>query len=176
MEKLSHFTELNPYKLDENVFNLLDVKWMLITAGTSEHFNTMTASWGGFGVLWNKSVVTIFIRPQRYTYKFVEENPTFNISFFEEKYKPALNFCGSKSGRDYNKVKETGLTPVISPNNNITFQESYLSIDCKKLYTDDLKPDRFIDKTIIDKVYPSKDFHRFYIGEIAGCYSIESNK
>ncbi len=176
MEKLSHFVDLDPYKLDENVFKLLDIKWMLITAGTPEHFNTMTASWGGLGVLWNKSVVIIYIRPQRYTYKFIEENSSFNITFFNKKYKPALNFCGSKSGRDYDKVKETGLTPVITPSNNISFQEAYLSIDCKKIYADDIKPDSFIDKTIIDKVYPSKDFHRFYIGEIAGCYLMESNQ
>ena len=99
-----------------------------------------------------------------------------NISFFDKKYKPALNFFGTKSGRDYDKVKETGLTPVITPNNNITFQESYLSIDCKKLYADNLNPESFIDKSIIEKVYPSKDFHRFYIGEIAGCYLIDSNQ
>ena len=173
MEKLNNWIDLDPYKLNENVFKLLDIKWMLITAGTPEHFNTMTASWGGLGVLWNKSIVTIFIRPQRYTYKFVEENPSFNISFYDKKYKPALNFCGSKSGRDYDKVKETGLTPTITPKGNITFQEAYLSIDCTKLYADNITPNSFIDKSLIDKIYPSKDFHRFYIGEIEGCYLIE---
>ena len=174
MEKLSNWIDLDPYHINENVFDLLDHKWMLITAGTTDHFNTMTASWGGLGVLWNKSIVTIFIRPQRYTYKFVEENPSFTISFFDKKYKPALNFCGSKSGRDFDKVKETGLTPVITPKGNISFQEAYLTIDCTKLYTDDLKPDNFIDKGIIDKTYPTKDFHRFYIGEITGCYKVNS--
>lgn len=171
MEKLTNWIDLDPYHLDENVFNLLDNKWMLITAGTPDHFNMMTASWGGLGVLWNKSIVTIYIRPQRYTYKFVEENPTFNISFFEKKYRPALNFCGSKSGRNYDKVKETGLTPVITPKNNISFKEAYLSIDCNKIYSDDIKSDHFIEKSLIDKIYPSQDFHRFCIGEIIGCYT-----
>lgn len=175
MEKISHCIDIDPYKLNENVFDLLDVKWMLITAGNPDSFNMMTASWGGLGVLWNKSVVTIYVRPQRYTYKFVEENAAFNISFFDKKYRSALNFCGSKSGRDYDKVKETGLTPVITPKGNISFQEAYLSIDCTKLYADDLNPDKFIDKSLIEKVYPSKDFHRFYIGEITGCYLNESN-
>jgi len=173
MEILKDYIDLNPYKIKENVFSLLDNKWMLITAGTKENFNMMTASWGGLGVLWNKAVVTIFIRPQRYTYKFIEENPSFSICFFDKEYKPALNFCGTKSGRDYDKVKETGLTPAVTPNNNITFKEAYLSIDCVKLYSDDLKPDNFINKQLIEKIYPTKDFHRFYIGEIVGCYSIE---
>ncbi len=170
METLKDYTDLDPYKINENIFNLLDNKWMLITAGTKEHFNMMTASWGGMGVLWNKAVVTLFIRPQRYTYKIVEENSSFNVCFFNQEYKPALNFCGSKSGRDFDKVKETGLTPVLTPNNSITFKEAYLSIDCIKLYSDDLKSSNFIDKSLIDKIYPSKDFHRFYIGEIIGCY------
>ncbi|NOU16385.1 MAG: flavin reductase family protein [Bacteroidales bacterium] len=170
METLKDYTDLDPYKINENIFNLLDNKWMLITSGTKEHFNMMTASWGGMGVLWNKAVVTIFIRPQRYTYKFVEENSSFNVCFFNQEYKPALNFCGTKSGRDFDKVKEAGLNPVITPNNSITFKEAYLSIDCIKLYSDDLKSSNFIDKSLIDKIYPSKDFHRFYIGEIIGCY------
>jgi flavin reductase (DIM6/NTAB) family NADH-FMN oxidoreductase RutF len=170
MNLLENYTDLDPYQINENVFNLIDKKWMLITAGTSENFNMMTASWGGLGVLWNKPMVTIFIRPQRYTFKFVEENSTFNISFFDKKYRSALNFCGSKSGRDYDKAKETGLTPVLSPKNIITFEEAYLSFDCVKLYADNLQPNNFIDKSLIDKIYPSQDFHRFFLGEIVGCY------
>jgi flavin reductase (DIM6/NTAB) family NADH-FMN oxidoreductase RutF len=170
MKLLKDYTNLDPYQINENVFNLIDKKWMLITAGTPEHFNMMTASWGGLGVLWNKPMVTIFIRPQRYTYKFVEENSWFNISFFDKKYKQALNFCGSKSGRDFDKVKETGLTPVVTTKNIITFDEAYLSFDCLKLYADDLKPNNFIDKELISKIYPSHDFHRFFLGEIIGCY------
>jgi len=170
MDKLTDYIDLDPYKIDENVFNLLDKKWMLITAGSPDQFNMMTASWGGLGVLWNKPMVTIFVRPQRYTYKFVEENPTFNISFFDKKYRPALNFCGAKSGRDFDKAKETGLTPVLSPKSIITFKEAYLSLDCVKLYADDLKPSNFIDKTLIERIYPTQDFHRFFLGEIFGCY------
>lgn len=175
MELLKDFSELDPYKLNENVFNLLDKKWMLITAGSSENFNMMTASWGGLGVLWNKPVVTLYIRPQRYTFKFVESNKNFNISFYDQEYKPALNFCGSKSGREFNKAKETGLTPVTTPNGCVTFKESYLSIDCVKLYADNLKSSQFIDISLIEKIYPSKDFHRFYIGGIIGCYLLNKS-
>jgi flavin reductase (DIM6/NTAB) family NADH-FMN oxidoreductase RutF len=170
MKVLKDYTDLDPYQINENVFNLIDKKWMLITAGKPEHFNMMTASWGGLGVLWNKPIVTIFIRPQRYTYKFVEENSSFNIGFFDKKYRPALNLCGSKSGRDVDKVKETGLTPVLTPKNIIAFDEAYLSFDCLKLYADDLKSNKFIDNELINKIYPSQDFHRFFLGEIIGCY------
>lgn len=171
MEFLSNYSEVNPYNLNENIFDLLDKQWMLITAGTSNNFNTMTASWGGFGILWNKSIAIIFIRPQRYTYNFVEDNPTFNLSFYTKEYRPALQFIGSKSGRDYDKPKETGLSPIITPNNNVSFNEARLTIDCKKLYFGDLDPKNFVDKSFIDKIYPAHDFHRFFIGEIIGCYS-----
>lgn len=173
MEHLANYSEIDPYKLNENIFDLLDNQWMLITAGNSENFNTMTASWGGFGVLWNKSIATIYIRPQRYTFQFIEKNPTFNLSFFDERYRKALSFFGSKSGRDFNKPKETGFAPIITPNNNISFKEARLIIDCKKIYADDIKPDNFIENHLIDKIYPTRDFHRFYIGEIINCYQIK---
>ena len=107
---------------------------------------------------------------QHHTFEFVEKNPCFNLSFFNEEYRSALNFCGSKSGREFDKVKETGLTPQLTPSGIITFKEAYLSIDCIKLYADNLNPNNFIDSTLIDKIYPTKDFHRFFIGEIKGCY------
>lgn len=172
MESLKKYSEINCFDLNENVFDLLDNQWMLITAGTADQFNTMTASWGGFGFLWNKTIVTIFIRPQRHTYKFVNESSGFNLSFFSEKYKPALNFCGSKSGRNYDKPKEVGLTPAITPNGFVSFQEARITMDCKKLYVDDLNPDNFIDLDLRERIYPTGDYHRFYIGEILGCFSI----
>jgi flavin reductase (DIM6/NTAB) family NADH-FMN oxidoreductase RutF len=171
MEFLSNYSEVNPYKLNDNLFDLLDKQWMLITAGTENKYNSMTASWGGFGILWNKPIAIIFIRPHRFTYNFVEDNSTFNLSFFSEKYRPALQFMGSKSGRDFDKAKETGLTPIISPNNCIAYEEARLNIDCKKLYFGDLDPKNFIDSALIKRNYPTKDFHRFYFGEILGCYS-----
>lgn len=170
MQSLKKYEGISPFDLKENIFDLLDNRWMLITAGSEQHFNTMTASWGGFGILWNKTVSFIFIRPQRYTHKFVESKDTFTLSFFSEKYRSVLNFCGSKSGRDYNKPKEAGLTPVITPNNSIAFGEASLILDCRKIYSDVIKNDHFIDSSIIDKVYPAKDFHTLYIGEITECY------
>lgn len=172
MDSLTKYKNLDPFQLKDNIFDLLDNQWMLITAGNALNFNAMTASWGGFGVLWNKPVATIYIRPQRYTYQFVESSLNFNLAFFDEKYRKTLSFMGSKSGRDFNKPKETGLTPTITPCNNISFAEARLIIDCKKLYFGDLQPENFVESSLIEKIYPTKDFHRFYIGEITGCYLI----
>ncbi len=169
MEKIDNFKTISPFELTENLFNSLDNDWMLITAGNEQKFNTMTASWGGFGILWNKPVVFIFVRPQRYTFEFTEQNNQFTLSFFEEQHRDALNFCGAKSGRDYDKMKETGLTPV-KTSNGIAFEESRLIIECEKLYADFLKAEHFIDKGVIQNNYPKSDFHRMYIGEIKNVY------
>ena len=104
---MKKFKEIKPEELEFNPFRLIGKDWMLITAGTEEKFNTMTASWGSVGILWNKPAVTIYVRPTRYTYEFVEKYDEFTISFFSEEYRSALNFCGSKSGRDYDKALET---------------------------------------------------------------------
>ena len=107
--------ELDPRTLTENVFTLFDDRWTLITAGTREKCNTMTASWGGLGVLWNKPVATIYVRPQRYTYGFLEENDWFTLSFLPEDRRDALAYCGSNSGRDGDKFAACGLTRAELP-------------------------------------------------------------
>lgn len=161
-----NFSETDLNMIDENVFKLIGSDWMLITAGTKESFNTMTASWGGLGVLWHKPVSYIFVRPQRYTYEFLEGNKSYSLSFFDEKYKKALSLCGTKSGRDIDKVKEAGLTPVVSDNGIVHFSEAKLVLECSKLYYQDIDPENFIDKSI-NEIY-NNDFHRMYIGEITG--------
>ncbi|MBN1989985.1 MAG: flavin reductase family protein [Bacteroidales bacterium] len=170
MSLLEDFTQINPLLLDLKVFDLIDNQWMLITAGNTDKMNTMTASWGTLGILWNKPIAIIFIRPQRYTYEFIEANDLFSLSFFDESYRDALEFCGTKSGRDYNKPEETGLTTTPTPNGAIAFNEAELILECKKLYFGDIKEMNFLDPTIVSRNYPHKDFHRFYIGEIIGSY------
>lgn len=155
-------TDLN--KIDENVFKLIGSDWMLITSGTKDSFNTMTASWGGMGVLWHKPVSYIFVRPQRYTYEFLEKNKTYSLSFFDEKYRKALNICGTKSGRELDKVKEAGLTPEVSENGIVHFAEAKLVLECSKLYFQDINPANFLDPSI-NTIYDN-DYHRMYIGEI----------
>jgi len=165
---ISDYKKIDPNDFSGNIIQKIGFDWMLITAGNPEKFNTMTASWGGMGFLWNKPVAFIFIRPQRFTYEFAELNEYYTLHFFEEKYREILNFCGSKSGRDVDKIAKTGLTVFNSQNNNVYFGQSYLQMECRKLYFDDLNPDHFLDEKII-RNYPKNDFHRFYIGEIVDC-------
>lgn len=161
-----NFSKTDLHRIDENTFKLIGSDWMLITSGTRGSFNTMTASWGGLGVLWNKPVSYIFVRPTRYTYEFLERNKTYSLSFFDEKYRRALSICGSKSGRDTDKVREAGLTPVVSESGIVHFGEAKLVLECTKLYYDDIEPSHFLSPEI-DKMYEN-DYHRMYIGEITG--------
>lgn len=163
---MKHFTELNPLDLDESAFRLIGKEWMLITAGTMDGWNTMTASWGGMGELWFKPAAFIFIRPQRYTLEFVEKEPVFTLSFFDESYRTALNFCGTRSGREFDKAAETGLTPFVTENGSVAFEEARIVMECRKLYTQELDPNGFLDDAIVPKCYPDSDFHRMYVGEV----------
>ena len=160
-------------KIDENVFDLIGKQWMLITFGNKNKFNTMTASWGSLGYLWNTRISTIFIRPQRYTYELAEKFDNYTLSFFDKKYKNFLTYCGSHSGRDVDKIKNTGLIPVESELGNIYFEQAKLVIECKKIYYDDINPEHFIDK-LLKRNYPNKDYHRMYIGKILNCFAQES--
>jgi len=166
------FKETMPELLPDNPFKLIGTDWMLITAGTPESFNTMTASWGGVGVLWDRNVFFCFIRPTRYTYEFVERTQNFTLSFFADQYRRALSFCGSHSGRDTDKVKETGFTPV-KEGGFVYFAEARLVLACKKIYVQDISPERFLDPKIGD-LYPKKDYHRLYVGEIVKCLVTDS--
>jgi flavin reductase (DIM6/NTAB) family NADH-FMN oxidoreductase RutF len=159
------FTKIGIKDIRENVFELIGDKWMLITGGDKDGFNTMTASWGGAGILWQKAVTFCFVRPQRYTRKFMDYGTYFSLSFFGEKYRDALFFCGSKSGRDIDKVKETGLTPYITDCGAVCFEEAELVLVCRKIYFHDMDPENFLAPEIAG-VYENGDYHRMYVGEI----------
>ncbi len=164
------FQQVNPKEINENAIQLIGDKWMLVTAGDSSSFNTMTASWGTMGFLWNKPVVFVFIRPQRYTFEFTEKKDEFTLSFFKEEYRQALQICGTTSGRDINKAEKAGITPHVTPNGNVTFEEAYLVLECKKLYAQFLDPKDFLDTAIVSKNYPDKDFHKVYVAEIVNAW------
>jgi flavin reductase (DIM6/NTAB) family NADH-FMN oxidoreductase RutF len=161
------FREIGPEAIGDNPFKLIGRDWMLITAGTKEAFNTMTGAWGGLGVLWEKQICFCVIRPTRYTYEFMENSERYTLTFLEEQYRDVLTYCGSKSGRDVNKVAETGLTPVFD-GQAVYFAEARLVLVCRKLYYHDLNPDNFVD-TGLEDYYPLKDYHRMYVGEIVRC-------
>ena len=150
--------------LQDNVFSLIGDRLMLITAGTAERCNTMTASWGGVGELWGKYVSTIYIRPQRYTLEFVEREEYYSLCFFGPEYRQALSLCGSKSGRDVDKDAATGLTPCFDQAAPY-YEQARLVFLCRKLYRQDMEESAFLDKGLLEKWYDN-DLHRMFIGEI----------
>lgn len=157
----------------EDVFDLIGQQWMLVTAGTSEKFNTMTASWGGVGWLWNQPVAFVFVRPERYTHDFLEAESRLTLSFYPESCRDKLKFCGTKSGREVDKVAETGLRPVRLESGAITFAQSRLTLDCRKLFKSSMTSDAFVDASILARWYgsqPGGSLHDVYIAAIEQVY------
>lgn len=157
-------------ELNINVYEAIANDTMLITAGTKEKgYNTMTASWGEIGSLWGhgggKVVSTIYIRPQRYTKEFVENNDYYSLSFFPKGYEKDILYLGTHSGKDEDKLSKTKITPEFNDKTTY-FKEANLVLICRKLYKQDLKEECFIDKDVMEDSYPKKDFHTMYIGEI----------
>lgn len=162
------FKIIKPEDIKDNPFKTIGTEWMLITAGMFEKYNMMTASWGGWGILWHMPVCFCVVRPHRYTFEFMEKASYFTLSTFDKKYKKTLDFCGAKSGRDVDKTSATGLTPVKDSSGAVYFQEARLAIVLKKIYFQDIDPAHFLDPKIEDN-YPKKDYHRMYIGKVVKC-------
>ena len=162
---MSNFKTIDPSAIADNAFKLIGKDWALVTSGSRESFNTMTVSWGGVGIMWNKPVTFTFIRPQRYTFGFLEKNGFFTMSFFDESYRKALQICGTKSGRDTDKVAETGLTPAFTGDGVPYFEEARLVLVCKKLYAQDLNEDSIVEESVKGN-YNGDDYHRMYVSEI----------
>ena len=166
------FQSVDPKSLDQNVFSLIGDQWMLITAGTGEACNTMTASWGGLGVIWGAPAATCYIRPQRYTKEFVDREEYFTLSFFGEEWRKALSLCGSKSGREVDKVKECGFTVKTADCGAPYFEEASLVLVCRKRFAQEMDPNLMPDD-VKEKWYPEKDYHTMYIGEIVQALEAE---
>lgn len=162
---MNKFKEIKPEELDKSAFKLIGKDWMLITAEKDNKINTMTASWGGFGVMFNKNVVYIVIRPQRYTKEFVDNSDTFSLTFFDETFRKQLSYLGTVSGKDEDKISKSNLT-VQYLNNTPYFEQGNMAIICKKIYAQDFKPECLIISELDKKWYPEKDYHTLYIAEI----------
>ena len=114
-------------------FTKFEKDWALLTAGTEERYNSMTIGWGSFGTVWNKDVVTVYVRPDRYTWQFMRDNDHFTVSFYPESCRKALTLMGTLSGRDRDKVAAAGLTPRFLPE-GVTFAEATETFVCRKIY------------------------------------------
>lgn len=151
-------------QLELNPFTKIGNEWALVTAGNKEKYNTMTVSWGGLGVMWGKNVAFLFIRNSRYTKEFIDQNGMFSISFLNEKYRDAMNYCGSNSGRNCDKFKEAKLTAGFR--HGIPYvDEASLVLVCSKMAAVPIEKDSFTDKGV-DKWYPNDDMHVMYVAEI----------
>lgn len=159
------YSRIIPEKLPGNIIKLLSQYWMLITAGNEANTNMMTASWGGLGYLYNKPITFCFINPARYTYQLMEKEDTYTLSFYTEAHREALKYCGSHSGKNDDKIKATGLTPITTPSGSKAFSEAWIIIECKKILSPPITPEAINDEKL-RKEWDGKPMHKMYIGEI----------
>lgn len=151
-------------EFNTEIFSQFDKKWALLSAGKADHHNAMTISWGGMGTIWNKPVVTVYVRPERYTYEFMNDNDYFTVSFYSEEYRNALALLGTKSGRDIDKDAESGLT-LKDLGEATTYEEAEVTLLCKKIYYQDMEVERF-PEDVVESLYKTAGVHRMYIGEV----------
>lgn len=158
--------EMDRNNLSCEVFQVFHNATPLVTAGTRENYNTMTIGWGGLGTLWSKPVCTVYVRPERYTYGFMEQNDYFTVSVFSKQYQKEMAFCGCMSGRDVDKTKECGFTPCFAQGDAPYFAEAELVLVCKKLYAQDMTEDCLTAAADVLPYYEKGGWHRMYVGEV----------
>lgn len=162
---MNNFKEIKPEMMKKNPFEAIGKDWMLITAGNQDKANTMTASWGGLGVMYGKNVALVVIRPQRYTKEFVDREETFSLSFLDKSYRSIMNYLGTVSGRNEDKIAKSGLTLAFSDNTPY-FGEANMVLICRKLFRQSMDENSLLKEGLDKTWYPNKDYHTLYIGEI----------
>lgn len=162
--------EIKPQNIDVNAVKMFADDWMLLSAGKDTSMNMMTIAWGALGELWGKPIVTVYVSTDRYTYKFLEDNEYFTVTAFPEQFRDKLQYLGSVSGRDEDKVKGSGLTPEFTKLGNPIYKEANLAIECKKIYAEQLKKELMpLEQR---QWYDEKKLgvHVMYIGEIVNVW------
>lgn len=164
--------QIAPDKLDLNMIEAIGKDWMLVTSGNQQSFNMMTASWGFAGFIWGLPATAIVVRPSRFTKEFIDRSHSYTLSFFPPKYKNILSKLGTVSGRDVNKMSDSGLTPVQLPTGDMGYEEANFMIACRVMYAQPLSENGFLDPTLMPKWYPEgpSDLHTLYVGEIQAVY------
>ncbi len=151
-------------EFNTEIFSQYDKKWALLTAGKEADFNTMTISWGGLGTIWGKPVATVYVRTSRYTHDYMDANEYFTISFFPEEYKQILGVLGSKSGREMDKINDSGLSAV-KAGDSVSFKEAEVTLVCRKLFRQELSVTN-MPEDIAKSMYEGQAPHDMYIGEV----------
>lgn len=165
MTKNSKLKKIPVSKLDANLFSLISKDWAVLTVNTPNKVNGMTVSWVQFGHLWNKNVVTVYVRPQRYTFPFIDEQETFSLAFFDEEYRAKLSYLGKASGKDEDKLSHCEFTTSLVENTPVIDQAKLVFV-LRKIFVTDIKEENFLDASVVKRCYPKKDFHRAYTAEI----------
>lgn len=147
---------------------------LLVGEGKDGKPNPMTIAWGSIMFAWHRPIFVAMVRDSRYTYGLLEENDSFTVNFFTKDFNKEMGFCGAKSGREYDKWKETKLTPGKAKTvSTAIIEDAFLNIECKIVFTNEMEPEQ-MDNDIIEKHY-KKDgqdlaYHKFYYGEIVEIY------
>lgn len=162
---LAGFRKVDADRIPGNIIHMLSNDWSLITSGKEGKANTMTASWGGVGRFWEKPVAFCFLNPTRYSVKTMDDGDTYTISFYTAAYKDALNYAGSVSGRNTDKIKGIGLTPIVTPSGAPAFAEAWMIFECKKIVAQPISADAVIEKPA-NADWTKNGYHKLYIGEI----------
>ena len=168
------FRKITPEEIPGNVFTLVNKDFTVITAGTPADCNSMIASWGGWGTLFNKPVTWCFLRANRFTLEYIQKELTYTMSYFDEDDKEDIMIFGTQSGRNSDKMKEHKLTMVQTPDGNITYKEAKLIIECKLTEVTTVSPDDFLTdegKEFITSAYAEvKAYHKLVFGDITNVW------
>lgn len=166
--------EWKPVPVDEfqtKPIDLLANQWMALTVGNREYANSMTIAWGSFGQLWSKPIVIVYVSEDRFTKHLMDENEYFTVTAFPEdaRYREALSYLGSESGRNTDKMKGCGLAVEYTDLGNPIFAEGNLAIECRKIYSDAFNLD-LVPAEVRNGMYSELGVHSFYIGEIVNIW------
>lgn len=164
---------VDPQKLTPEIFSVFGTNNALLTAGDREKCNTMTIGWCALGRMWNLPACTVYVRPERYTYQFMESHDYFTVSVPPaEKKGTVMAYCGTRSGRDVDKFKECGLTVRYGAGDAPYVAESQWVLVCKKLYAQDMGGEHLTDPAP-EKFYQGEGWHRMYIGQVVEAYTTQ---
>lgn len=155
---------MSEMKLELDVFSRFNDRWALVCAGGRAGFNAMAISWGGLGTLWSRPAATVYVKPIRYTWEFLQKNDYFTVIFLPDRLKKAVGVMGSHSGRDCDKVRLAGLTPVFLEN-GVTFAEAETTLVCRRMYTQNMTRDTMPADVIADH-YTDEEPHTVFIGQV----------
>ena len=152
-------------ELSAKFFDQFEKNWALLSAGPKDDHNTMTISWGSTGSLWDKPIVTVYVKPNRFTHKFMTENEYFTVSFYPEDKHDALLKMGTTTGRHHNdKDAAAGLT-VKDLGKAVTYEEAEFTFLCRKVFWGDMITTH-MPAEIVEKYYTPEEPHTLYIGEV----------